>query len=92
MPGARTTGISPAGAGPASSIVTARFAATSAVAAGGCSSKNSTPARPAGPWNPVWMTPSRPATTCTPSRIRGRDSSTQRPSDVAITTRWTESP
>ena len=92
MPGASTTVISPAGAGIESSIVTARRAATSAVARGGCRSTNSVPLHAAGPWNPVWMFPSRAATTCATSRMRGRASSTHRPSDVAISTRWSESP
>jgi hypothetical protein len=38
------------------------------------------------------MVPSRAATTVTMSRTRGRISSTQRPSEVAISTRWSESP
>ena len=92
MPGASTTVISPAGAGIESSIVTARRAATSAVARGGCRSTNSVPLHAAGPWNPVWMFPSRAATTCATRRIRGRDSSTHSPSDVAIKTRCSESP
>src|SRR5262245_21737754 len=92
MPGASTTAVSPAGAGAASSIVIARRAATSAVAAGGLASMNSAPASPAGPWNPVWMFPSRPATAFTDRRTRGRISSTHRPSLVATSTRWTESP
>ena len=73
-------------------MVTARRAATSAVACGGCRSTNSIPLHAAGPWNPVWMFPSRAATTWATRRIRGRDSSTHRPSDVAISTRWSESP
>ena len=91
MPGASTTAISPAGAGIESSIVTARLAATVAVAAGVCSSTNSTPAHAAGPWNPVWMSSPRLATTCATRRIRGRSSSTQRPSEAAISRRCNES-
>ena len=91
IPGASTTEVSPAGAGSASSIVIARRAATSAVADGGLASMNSAPARPAGPWNPVWIVASRPATADTESRTRGRISSTHRPSLVAISRRWTES-
>ena len=53
--GARTTGISPAGAGRPSSIVTAIRAARSAVAPGGKRSKSSAPPSPAGPSNPVCM-------------------------------------
>ena len=53
---------------------------------------NSTPAIPAGPSKPVWITPSLAATTCTTNRMRGRSSSTSRPSDDAISTRCKESP
>jgi hypothetical protein len=67
--------------------VIALRAATSAVADGGLASMNSAPARPAGPWNPVWIVPSRPATAETVSRTRGRTSSTHRPSLVAISRR-----
>ena len=92
MPGASTTVISPAGAGIESSIVTARLAATSATSRGGFASTNSTPAHAAGPWKPVWIVSSRFATTWETRRMRGRASSTQRPSLDAIRRRCKESP
>ena len=54
---------------------------------------NSTPAHAAGPSNPVWMLSSpREAITCATRRMRGRSSCTQRPSEVAINRRCSESP
>ena len=52
----------------------------------------STPLMAAGPYQPVWMRSPRDATTWATSRIRGRVSSTHRPSEEAIVSRCIESP
>jgi hypothetical protein len=70
-------------------MVTAMRAASAAISVGGWRDNSSAPPSAPGPLNPVSKIPSRAATTCTPSRMRGRSSSTHSPSEFAISARCT---
>ena len=92
QPGASTTGIGPAGAGTASSSVTAMRAASLAKYSGDFSAKNSGPSRPPPPALPSRRTPLSLAMALTRIENSGCTSSTSTPSELAIRTRRVCSP
>ncbi len=82
-----TTGIAPAGAGSASSRVSAIRAARSAMRSAAPSVTSSKPRWPPSVSKPVSTAPFRRATTWTPRRTRVRSSAANRPSELATVTR-----
>ena len=85
------TGIGPAGAGIASSILIAPFAVSRPSSSGVNASYSSRPVCPPRARRPIWRTPPRSAVTATVNWTIRRSSSARMPSELAITTRWTMS-